>query len=150
MRKKLSQIFVALFHMVSGLGLVSFVNFILIRYPDLPILFVVLGLSLGLLIWWKKTKVVEEMSFPVNTKYLKFYIYLFQLFLYVFAMCGYLEMFSWYFRLSSFEYYDSVLFSRNSYTFSWKWFFYAIAIFFGWQASVENIYRILTKRMQEV
>lgn len=150
MKNKLSIILVALFHMIAGLGLVSLLNFSLIGYPNLPILFVVLGLSFGLLIWWRKTIVVEEMTAPINIKYLKFYVYLFQLFLYVFAYFGCLELFCQYSGQSSIEEYKSYIFSWNSYTFSWKSVVYPIMLIYLWQAKAENIYRILTKRMQEV
>ena len=139
MKKKLSKLFNILFYMVAGVGLLSLINLISKGFSKLPALLVIIGLCLGLLMWWRETKAMKEMKFGGNIKALKFYVYAFQLLVYVTAFFGFVELFSLYFGLPSIEVYESEIFSWNSYTFSWEWIFYPLIYILGWQASAQNI-----------
>lgn len=134
------------FYMAVALGVISLLNLIFVNYSNMPTTLVVIGLSLGVLVWWRKATIVEGMRVFAGVKYLKLYVHLYQLLLYLFAACGFLELFSLYFGISSVEVYESI---TLSYTFSWKSVFYAIIIILGWQASVNNLYSQIMNDMQE-
>ena len=127
------------FYMVAGLGLFSLLNLLFRWYSELPALIVMIGFSLGLLLYWEKTKVVKKIDFGGNIKAIKFYVYLFQLVVYVTAFFGLTELFSLYSGQSSIDVYESEIFSWKSYTFSWRWIFYPFIIIWGWHASAKGI-----------
>lgn len=137
----------ATFYMTGALGVISLLNLIFVNYSNVPTIFIVIGLSLGIISWWKKPKVIEEMHVFADLKYLKLYVYLYQLFLYVFAFCGFLELFCLYFGLSSIEAYQS--FTR-SYAFSWKSVFTAVIIILSWQTSARNLHEHIVNNIQKV
>ena len=130
MKGKLIKIHDILFYMIAGLGVFSLLNLIFKNYSELPALLVLIGLGLGLLMWWRETKAIKEMDFGGNTNARKFYIYLFTLFVYILAIFGYVEVFALIFDQSSIEVYKSL-------TFSWKWVIALILYFVGWNASTE-------------
>ena len=139
MKKKLIKLSGIPFYMVAGLGFFSLLNLFFRWYSELPALIVMIGLGLGLLLYWKKTKVMKEIDFGENIKALKFYVYLFQLVVYVMAFFGFIELFSLYFGQSSIDVYESEIFSWKSFTFSWRWIFYPFIYILGWHASAKLI-----------
>ena len=149
MKRKWNKFFDIPIYMVAGVGLLSLVNLIFKEYSELPILLVMIGLGLGLLMWWRETKVMKEMDFGGNIKALKFYVYLFQLVVYVTAFFGFVELFSLYFGQSSLEVYESEILSWKSYTFSWEWIFWPLIYILGWQASAEKIIEEAKMNMQK-
>lgn len=129
-----------LFYMVAGVGLLSLLNLIFKGYSEVPALLVMIGLGLGLLMWWKETKTMKEMDFGGNIKALKFYVYLFLLFVYVLGIFGFVEVFSLIFGQSSIEFYESL-------SFEWKWLIILLPYFAGWDTSAELIIEDAMKNM---
>lgn len=139
MKEKLIKLSDTPIYMVAGLGLFSLMNLLFRWYSELPVLIVMIGLGLGLLLYWEKTKVIKKIDFGGNIKALKFYVYLFQLVVYVTAFFGLTEFFSLYSGQSSIDVYESDIFSWKSFTFSWRWIFYPFIIILGWHASAQGI-----------
>jgi hypothetical protein len=130
MKSKLIKILDIIKYMVAGVGLFSLLNLIFKEYSELPALLVLIGLGLGLLMWRRETKAMREMDFGGNINALKFYVYLFTLFVYVLAIFGYVEFFALVFGQSSIEVYKSL-------SFSWEWVIALLFYFVGWSASTE-------------
>lgn len=128
--------------MVAGVGLFSLLNLIFKGYSEVPALLVMIGLGMGLLMWWRETKVMREMDFGGNVKALKFYIYMFTLFVYVLAIFGWVEVFSLIFGQSSIEVYKSL-------TFSWKWLIILLFYIASWDTSAEMIIEDAMKNVQK-
>ena len=130
--------------MAAGVGLISLVNLIFQYYPEVPVLLVIAGLCLGLLMWWKETKEMREMDFGGNVKALKFYVYLFVLFVFVLAIFGYIEFFSLIFGQPSKEVYSSL-------TFNWKWVIVLLVHLAAWDTSAKMIIKdaLLNTKMQK-
>lgn len=151
MKRKWNIFFDLLFYMVAGLGLFSLLNLLLKGYLELPILFVLIGLGFGILMWWRENKAMKKMDFGENVKALKFYVYLFQLFVYVLAFFGFVELLALYSGQSSLEAYESEIFTWNSYTFSWRSIFYPFIIILGWKLCSERIIKeaIMNMNMQK-
>lgn len=140
MKRKWTVIFDIPRYMAAGVGLISSLNLILKGYTEVPALLVMSGLGLGLLMWWKETKEINGMDFGGNIKALKFYIYLFYLFVYVLALFGLIEIFSLIFDRPSIEVYKSL-------TFSWKWGIVLLVYFVAWNSSAERFIGDIMKNM---
>lgn len=149
MKRKWNIFFDLLFYMVAGLGLFSLLNLLFKGYLELPILFVLIGLGFGILMWWRENKAMKMMDFGENVKALKFYVYLFQLFVYVLAFFGFVELLALYSGKSSLEAYESEIFALYSYTFSWRSIFYPFIIILGWKLSSERIIKEAIINMQK-
>lgn len=140
MKRKWTVIFDIPRYMAAGVGLISSLNLIFKGYTEVPALLVMSGLGLGLLMWWKETKEINGMDFGGNIKALKFYIYLFYLFVYVLALFGLIEIFSLIFDRPSIEVYKSL-------TFSWKWGIVLLVYFVAWNSSAERFIGDIMKNM---
>ena len=145
MKKILTKIRDILFYMIAGLGLFSLLNLILRGFPELPVLLVVAGLGLGFLMWWKETQVMRETDFGGNINALKFYVYLFTLFVYTLAFFGFVEFFALTFGQSSIEVYKTI-------SFSWEWLSVFLLCFLSWlvssQSTVEDV--MSNSKMQKI
>lgn len=139
MKRKWIKFFDIPLYMAAGVGLFSVLNLIFEGYSEVPALFVMIGLGLGLLMYWRETKAMKEMNFGGNIKALKFYVYLFLFFVHVLAIFGYIELFSLIFGQPSIEVYKSL-------TLEWEWLI-LIPYFAGWNTSAEMIIEDAGKNM---
>ncbi len=129
MKRTLINIFFEIpVYMTAGLGLITGTHLLFDLYTTLPTFLLISGLLLGLLIWKVETNSMRKLTFGGNITYLKVYVYIHTLVIYVLSILGLLELITYLLGYSAIPFGELI---------SWKWLIILLPYIAAWDTTAE-------------